>query len=89
MPEWALLAAFGLIARVYQRDMVTDGGTLRFRIATFIDVTGQKALALLAGAFLLLVAVILTASRGGIIATGLGCNCVGCVDISAIPKGFD
>ena len=67
-----LVAAFGLIARIYQRDMVTDGGSLRFRIATFIDVTGQKALVLLGGAFLLLVAVILTESRGGIIATGLG-----------------
>jgi O-antigen ligase len=67
-----LIAVFGLIARVYQRDMVTDGGTLRFRIATFIDVTGQRALALLVAAFSLLVAVILTESRGGIIATGFG-----------------
>jgi O-antigen ligase len=67
-----LVTAFGLIARIYQRDVVTHGGSLRFRIATFIDVTGQKASALLAGAFLLLVAVMLTQSRGGIIATGCG-----------------
>ena len=67
-----LIALLGLIARIYQREMVTDAGSLRFRIATFIDVTGQKALVLLGSAFLLLVAVILTASRGGIIATGLG-----------------
>jgi O-antigen ligase len=67
-----LIAVFGLIARVYQRDLVTDGGTLHFRIATFIDVTGQKVLALLAAAFLLLVGVMLTESRGGIIATGFG-----------------
>ncbi len=67
----ALVATFGLIARVYEREMLTDGGSLRFRIAAFIDVTG-RALVLLGSAFLILVAVILTQSRGGIIATGLG-----------------
>jgi O-antigen ligase len=67
----ALIAALGLIARIYQREMLTDGGSLRFRIATFIDVTG-RALVLLGSAFLILVAVILTQSRGGIIATTLG-----------------
>jgi hypothetical protein len=67
-----LVTVLGLIAHTYQRDLVTDGGSLRFRIATFIEITGQRAIALLAGAFLLLVAVILTDSRGGIIATSLG-----------------
>jgi len=67
----ALVAAFGLIARFYQREMVIHAGSLRFRIATFIDVTG-RALVLLGSAFLILVAVILTQSRGGIIATALG-----------------
>jgi hypothetical protein len=66
------VVVLGLIARIYQRDMVMSGGALRFKIATFIDVTGQKAVLLLGSAFLLLVAIILTASRGGIIATGAG-----------------
>jgi O-antigen ligase len=66
-----LIAALGLIARIYQREMVTDAGSLRFRISTFIDATG-RAFVLLGCAFLMLVAVILTQSRGGIIATGLG-----------------
>jgi O-antigen ligase len=66
-----LVAAFGLIARIYERGVVADVGSLRFSIATFIDATG-RALVLLGSAFLILVAVILTASRGGIIATGLG-----------------
>ena len=66
-----LVAALGLIARIYERGMVTEGGSLRFKIATFIDVTGH-ALVLLGIAFLISVAVILTASRGGIIATSLG-----------------
>jgi O-antigen ligase len=66
-----LVAALGLIARIYERGMVTDGGSLGFRIATFIEVTGE-ALVTLGSAFLILVTVILTASRGGIVATGLG-----------------
>jgi O-antigen ligase len=66
-----LVAAFGLIARIYQREMVTDAGSLRFRISTFIDATG-RALVLLGSAFLILVVVTLTQSRGGIIATALG-----------------
>jgi O-antigen ligase len=67
----ALIATFGLIARFYENEMLTEGGSLRFRIATFIDVTG-RALVLLGSAFLILVALILTESRGGIISTGLG-----------------
>jgi O-antigen ligase len=51
--------------------MVTDAGSLRFRISTFIDATG-RALVLLGSAFLILVVVTLTQSRGGIIATALG-----------------
>jgi O-antigen ligase len=67
----ALITAFGLISRVYEHEMVTDGGSLQFKIATFIDVTG-RALVLLGSAFLILASLILTESRGGIIATGLG-----------------
>jgi O-antigen ligase len=66
-----LVAACGLMARIYERGMVAEGGSLRFRIATFIDVTGHASV-LLGAAFLLFVSVILTASRGAIIATGLG-----------------
>jgi O-antigen ligase len=66
-----LVTAFGLITRTYEGAVLTDGGSLRYRIATFIDVTG-RALILLGSAFLILVAVILTESRGGIIAAGLG-----------------
>jgi O-antigen ligase len=48
------------------------GGLRRLRIAALIETTGQRGAVLLAGAFLLLVALLLTGSRGGVIATGLG-----------------
>jgi O-antigen ligase len=66
-----LVAAIGLVVRVYERGLITDGGSIRFKIATFIEATGH-ALLLLGSAFLIFVTLILTASRGGIIATGLG-----------------
>jgi O-antigen ligase len=67
----SLVAAFGLIASIYENGMAADEWTLRSRIAAFIEDTGRASV-MLGCAFLILVAVILTASRGGIIATGLG-----------------
>ena len=51
---------------------MTVGGSIRFRIATFIEVTGQKGVALLGGAFVILVALLLSGSRGGIASSALG-----------------
>jgi O-antigen ligase len=62
----------GLIARFYQDEFAAAGGSLRFRIASFIEVTGQKGLVLFAGAGATLIALLLTASRGGIAATAFG-----------------
>jgi hypothetical protein len=62
----------GLILRLYRHEFATVGGSIRFRIATFIEVTGQKGAALLGGALVVLVALLLSGSRGGIISTTLG-----------------
>ena len=62
----------GLILRLYRYEFATVGGSIRFRIATFIGVTGQKGVALLGGAFVILVALLLSGSRGGIAATACG-----------------
>jgi O-Antigen ligase len=61
----------GLIWRLYRQEFAIVGGSIRFRIATFIEVTGQKGAALLGGALLVLVALLLSGSRGGIISTAL------------------
>src|SRR6266481_3554271 len=68
----ASTATCGLILSIYRREVTTHGGSLQFRIATFIEATGQKAAILLASGFLILVALLLTGSRGATIAAGLG-----------------
>lgn len=68
----ALIALAGLILQLYRRQMAGAVGGWRLRLAAFIEVTGQQGAVLLAAGFLTLVALLLTGSRGGIIATGLG-----------------
>src|SRR5262249_8550174 len=67
-----LVAICGLVLRLYRHEFTSVGGSVRFRIATFIEVTGQKEAPLLGGAFMILVALLLSGSRGGIISTALG-----------------
>ena len=67
-----LIAFCGLILRLYRNEFANVGGSIRFRIASFIELTGQKGVALLGGAFVILVALLLSGSRGGIAATALG-----------------
>ncbi len=67
-----LIAFCGLILRLYGNEFATVDGSIRFRIATFIEVTGQKGVVLLGGAFVILAALLLSGSRGGIAATALG-----------------
>jgi O-antigen ligase len=62
----------GLILGLYRHEFTSVGGSIRFRIATFIEVTGRSGVALLGGAFVVLVALLLSGSRGGIAATGAG-----------------
>jgi O-antigen ligase len=67
-----LVATCGLLLRLYSQDVAPSGAPLRLRLASFIEVTGQRGAALIGGAFVLLVALLLTGSRGGIIATIFG-----------------
>jgi O-antigen ligase len=65
------IAMCGLILRLYRHEFATVGGSIRFRIATFIEVTGRKGAVLFGGAAVVLVALLLTGSRGGILAMAL------------------
>src|SRR5262249_42979119 len=62
----------GLILRLYRHEFVAVGGSIRFRVATFIEVTGKKGAALIGSAAVVLVALLLSGSRGGMIATAWG-----------------
>ena len=71
----------GLILRLYRHEFTAVGGSIRFRIATFIEVTGQKGVVLLGGAFVILVALLLTGSRGGIASTAFGLFVLGALTL--------
>ena len=67
-----LVASCGLLLRLYRKEFTEVGGSIRFRIANFIEVTGKKGTALLGGTFVILVALLMTGSRGGIGSTAFG-----------------
>ena len=83
-----LVAMCGLILRFYEHTVTIRGGSLRFRIASFIEAMGQQGAVLLGGAFLILVALLLTASRGGLIATASGLFALGILLLSGRNVGF-
>jgi len=67
-----LIAIVGLILRVYRRELAGREVGWRLQLASFIEAIGSKAAAPVAGAFVILVALLLTGSRGGVSATFLG-----------------
>jgi hypothetical protein len=78
----------GLILRLYRHEFAAVGGSARFRIATFIEVTGKKGAALLGGACVILVALLLSGSRGGIVATALGLFVLGALTLKLRRQRF-
>jgi O-antigen ligase len=76
-----LIAFCGVIVRLYRNEFTTVGGSIRFRIATLIDVTGRKGVALLGGAVVILVALLLSGSRGGTAATAVGLLALGALTL--------
>src|SRR5262249_29521393 len=78
----------GLILRLYRREFATVGGSTRSRIATFIEVTGRKGAVLLGGAVVVLVALLLSASRGGIASTAFGLFGLGALTLRLRKQQF-
>ena len=66
------ISSMGLILRLYRRRLERTGHLLRLKIAALIDTTGGKGALPLALACLILIGLLLSGSRGGIIATGCG-----------------
>ena len=67
-----LVTICGAILRFYREEVTLIGGSLKLRIGMAIEATARKGAVLLGGAFLILVALALTGSRGGILATAFG-----------------
>jgi O-antigen ligase len=78
----------GLILRFYRDEVAAAGGSIRFRIASIIEVTGQKGLVLFAGAAATLIALLLTASRGGIASTAFGLCVLGALTLRRSKQRF-
>jgi O-antigen ligase len=78
----------GLILRLYRYEFAAVAGSIRFRVATFIGVTGQKGAALIGAGAVVLVALLMSASRGGIIATALGLFVLGALTIRLRKQQF-
>jgi O-antigen ligase len=82
-----LVATCGLILRLYRDEFASVGGSVRFRIANFIAITGQKGAALLGCAFVVLVALLSSGSRGGIVATALALLVLGLLTLRRRKDG--
>jgi O-antigen ligase len=67
-----LVVVCGLLLRLYQYDMTIVGGSLRFRLASIIESTAQKGAVLMGCGFLLVVALVFSASFSCTAATALG-----------------
>jgi O-antigen ligase len=83
-----VIVFYGLILSLYRHEFAAVGGSMRFRIANFIEVTGQRGVVLFAGTFVTLVALLLTASRGGIAATGFGLFVMGALTLRLRKQQF-
>jgi O-Antigen ligase len=82
------IAICGLIFRLYGHEFASVGGSTGFRIATFIEVTGRKGAALLGGAAVILVALLMSGSRGGIASTALGLLVLGALTLKPRKRRF-
>jgi O-antigen ligase len=82
-----LVATCALILRLYRDEFSSVGGSVRFRIANFIAVTGQNGAALLGCAFAILVALLMSGSRGGMVATAVGLSILGALTLRRRKDG--
>ena len=69
-----LVAIAGLTFQLYRHEVNGMAGWRRLQLASLIEITGKSGAAPLAGGFVTLAALLLTGSRGGVIAAGHGAN---------------
>ena len=83
-----LIAICGLVLNLYRQEIKVVGGSIRSRIASLIEVTGQKGALLLGGALVVLVAVLASGSRGGMASTALGLFVLGALTLRLRKQRF-
>lgn len=79
-----LIATLALILRLYRREIGRSGHHWQLRIATLINTTGSRGALPLALAAVIMTALLLTGSRGGIISTALGIFVLFCLNVRRV-----
>jgi O-antigen ligase len=77
-----LITVVALIQRLYRRELHRSGDLLRLKFAALIETTGTQAALPLTMAFMILVSLLLSGSRGGIISTAMGIFALIVVNVS-------
>jgi hypothetical protein len=77
-----LITVVALIQRLYRRELHRSGDLLRLKFAALIETTGTQAALPLTMAFVILVSLLLSGSRGGIISTAIGIFALIVVNVS-------
>ena len=67
-----LIASMGALLRLYRREAPQESGALSRRFSDFLGASGQRVWLQLTAALITLVALLASASRGGVMATALG-----------------
>ena len=67
-----LIAATGAMLKYYSDELTLTGGLLSHRIGAAIDATANKGIVLVGGVLIMLVSILMTGGRGGVIAAALG-----------------
>ena len=83
-----LIAVCGLILQHYGSELATRGGSFAFRIASIIEASAKQGALLIGAAFLIMVALLGTSSRGAVLATGLGLFALSVLSLRGRDAGF-
>jgi O-antigen ligase len=67
-----LVATVALLMRFYRHEMIDRVGPVAFRVSRFIEATARGGVILIGGGLVIMVALLATVSRGGILASALG-----------------
>jgi O-antigen ligase len=82
-----LVVVCGLILSLYRNEFTAAAGSLRFRVATFIEFMGQKGAVLIGAGFVILAALLLSQSRAGTLSTALGLLVLGALTLKTRKQG--
>jgi len=77
-----LITVVALIQRLYRRELHRSGDHLRLKFAALIETTGTQAALPLTVAFIIMVSLLLSGSRGGVISTAIGIFALIVVNVS-------